>query len=537
MASRATITLILLGKLSQRSLAVPAGDTILGVESLSSISLAEGGQHSIPLSRSSVEQPRTTMIDVETLLLSPLYEPSSTPPGQKTKTSDSFSYSKSQSTGSSAPYTKTVTITEDVPTTITVTASPVTITETLFSSQPVSTSHSPSQTSTAGLGPAKSIWLPTKLSDLSVFHVSTFMGGEENLKFVDGIPEEARNKDEISSDESSLNSLLQLFFPAGSINPNKKPQGGAEFYASPINITSARNVTLQYSVYFPLNFDFVLAGKMPGLYGGHTGCSGGDPATDCFSTRLMWRQDGAGELYLVSFCRVLIKKKKLTATAKYAPKKRQSDELCKANGSVCDEAYGFSIGRGAFSWKAGDWTTIRQTVFLNTPGKQDGIFTLDVDGKRAITRNDILYRDNLREAKKDIGEGKAVKQKTTTKHTKTKQPTVTTTATKKPNSNDDGGLLGLGPLLSGLLGGQQRKVDRALVASSTDEDSSSPPSLTLVPRAPFPPQIQESSSKNLEHEVDFEIESTEGADVTFVGIFFRFVCGISTEVDSPDNDS
>ena len=99
---------------------------------------------------------------------------------------------------------------------------------------------------------------------------------------------------------------LQLFYPAGSINPESEPQGGADFYASPIDISKANNVTLEYSVFFPADFDWVLAGKLPGLYGGHSGCSGGNDARSCFSTRLMWRAKGAGELYLVSKLRVSV---------------------------------------------------------------------------------------------------------------------------------------------------------------------------------------------------------------------------------------
>jgi len=66
-------------------------------------------------------------------------------------------------------------------------------------------------------------------------------------------------------------------------------------------MADAKNVTLTYDVFFPVDFDWVLAGKLPGLYGGREGCSGGDDAQDCFSTRLMWRKDGFGELYLVKF--------------------------------------------------------------------------------------------------------------------------------------------------------------------------------------------------------------------------------------------
>lgn len=62
--------------------------------------------------------------------------------------------------------------------------------------------------------------------------------------------------------------------------------------------------------------------------------------------------------------------------------------------SVCDAAFGLSVGRGAFRFLAGGWTRVRQTVVLNTPGKQDGGFTLDVNGERMIDRNDIFYRSD-----------------------------------------------------------------------------------------------------------------------------------------------
>lgn len=52
-------------------------------------------------------------------------------------------------------------------------------------------------------------------------------------------------------------------------------------------MSNATNVTLEYSVFFPDGFNFVKGGKLPGLFGGHKGCSGGQQSEDCFSTRLM----------------------------------------------------------------------------------------------------------------------------------------------------------------------------------------------------------------------------------------------------------
>jgi hypothetical protein len=149
---------------------------------------------------------------------------------------------------------------------------------------------------------------PKNFSDLDAFQVSRYSGGKKNIKIVTGIPATASATARASSKEAGARSpipwdnagaVMQLHYPAHSIDPAQKPQGGADFYAAPLDISDATNVTLQYSVFFPADFDWVLAGKLPGLYGGHTGCSGGNVARTCFSTRLMWRQEGAGELYLV----------------------------------------------------------------------------------------------------------------------------------------------------------------------------------------------------------------------------------------------
>lgn len=44
-----------------------------------------------------------------------------------------------------------------------------------------------------------------------------------------------------------------------------------------------------------------------------------------------------------------------------------------------------------------------QTVGLNTPGEQDGLFILEVNGVRTIERHDIFYRPNPES--KDDGDG------------------------------------------------------------------------------------------------------------------------------------
>lgn len=67
---------------------------------------------------------------------------------------------------------------------------------------------------------------------------------------------------------------------------------------------------MSYSVFFPTGFNFVKGGKLPGasvagvvqlltltgMYGGTKGCSGGSLAETCWSSRLMFRTGGLGEV-------------------------------------------------------------------------------------------------------------------------------------------------------------------------------------------------------------------------------------------------
>lgn len=143
---------------------------------------------------------------------------------------------------------------------------------------------------------------PKFFSDLSPFNITHFASGRDNLEIVVGVTfDTVAPADDLSSwtPWTNASTMLQLFYPKDSVNPSGRPQGGSEFYAAPLDLRSARNVTFAYSVFFPSDFEWVKGGKLPGLYGGHTRCSGGNAALDCFSTRLMWRAGGAGELYLV----------------------------------------------------------------------------------------------------------------------------------------------------------------------------------------------------------------------------------------------
>lgn len=325
-------------------------------------------------------------------------------------------------TSSASTDTSTSTSTTTVYSTTTLKPIFFTTTQTVFitpTPKPTSSSVSdPQRTTTSPTHDQKATWqTPEHYSDLSSFGITKFATGKNNLQIVSTIPDLAQHR----QNPNGGRSMLQLFYPEHSVNPSARPVGGADFYANPFKrgvIEGANTVSLSYAIFFPEDFDFVKGGKLPGLYGGRTTCSGGADASDCFSTRLMWRSGGAGELYL------------------YAPKDKQTKHLCSTvPRSYCgDQTYGLSIGRGSFTFKRGGWTRVTQSVRLNTPGKNDGGFSLVVDGKEVIRAEDIYYRDAPKEA------GQEPSSTTTTPDA---QPT------QRPSGND-GGLLG--GLLSGLLG-------------------------------------------------------------------------------------
>lgn len=51
------------------------------------------------------------------------------------------------------------------------------------------------------------------------------------------------------------------------------------------------------------------------------------------------------------------------------------------------------LGRGAFKFAPGRWTNVQQTVVLNTPGKPDGTFILEVNGARVLDVQGLYYRE------------------------------------------------------------------------------------------------------------------------------------------------
>ncbi|KAG6826809.1 hypothetical protein H0H92_014343 [Tricholoma furcatifolium] len=183
---------------------------------------------------------------------------------------------------------------------------------------------------------------------------------------------------------------MQAHYPEGSYTFGHEPAGGISFYApgpSDVDLTTAKEATFGYSVYFEEGFEFNLGGKLPGLYGGNSQeeaytCSGGRRDGGCFSARLMWRTDGAGELY--------------TYLPPYTDSEFAANEVqCSVPPfSTCNPTYGASVGRGSFSFKAGGWTTVTERVRLNDVGQANGELELFVNGESVINVSGLILVDS-----------------------------------------------------------------------------------------------------------------------------------------------
>ncbi|KAH6919229.1 hypothetical protein BKA70DRAFT_1089281 [Coprinopsis sp. MPI-PUGE-AT-0042] len=179
---------------------------------------------------------------------------------------------------------------------------------------------------------------------------------------------------------------IKAFFPQGSYTFTHQPQGGFSFYApgpADVDLTTAKEATFGYSVFFPNGFAFNKGGKLPGFFGGNsyeagTGCSGGRRDTACFSVRLMWRTDGAGEFYTY-----------------LPPGFDANNKLCNVPPfSECNPTYGASVGRGSFHFATGAWTAVAERVRLNDPGQSNGEIQLFVNGRSVLEVKGLVLRDS-----------------------------------------------------------------------------------------------------------------------------------------------
>ncbi|KAI8077953.1 uncharacterized protein B0P05DRAFT_579557 [Gilbertella persicaria] len=193
--------------------------------------------------------------------------------------------------------------------------------------------------------------------------------GSEDISFV---------QDPVTGNET----VLQVKYPTGSYAPvgtktSDGVVGGVEFFSVPDDGKTYNTALLSYDLAFDSDFNWVKGGKLPGIFGGPPGegCSGGEKATgsNCFSVRLMWRANGAGEAYA------------------YIP---TSDSLCNSKQVICNTDYGTSFSRGVIQFSTKKWTRMEVYIKLNSGSNSNGILQVWQDGSLMINQQHIQFRSS-----------------------------------------------------------------------------------------------------------------------------------------------
>ena len=323
-------------------------------------------------------------------------------------------------------------------------------------------------------------YMPPTLADLkSSLHLESSLTSKDEFDIVPdplpsgGKPKQKRSLDFMVGAEAAAegdmslaatttgNRVLRSLYPAHSYSQSKDRH--ASFTSTPLSTKAfqgptAHYVRLEYQMLFQPGFKWVKGGKLPGILvgseegcGGNAGCSGGGTAENCFSTRMMWRANGEGELYLYAAKSVYFPSSKSPSCSNNKKRllslsdREQEEELAQRlavqerrridalrmpepddefaeldkranvdaesgsclNGykvqispgakNECNPTYGISIGRGGkFQFKSGKWHNVTQVVRLNSKGKavKDGYLAVYLDGYPVIKSQDLVLLRN-----------------------------------------------------------------------------------------------------------------------------------------------
>ncbi len=156
---------------------------------------------------------------------------------------------------------------------------------------------------------------------------------------------------------------LEVSLPAGGQDGGTvaNPVSGLGFKWTPSFLRTASKACLSYHVWLPQEFEFGRGGALPGLFGGDPKAALDDRGMRAhFMVRPKWLADGRGGLHAVTA---------------WEPRgiAREFD------------GYQFRMPRGA-------WVAVEQEVVLNTPGQQNGVLRIWIDGELRFNESAMAYR-------------------------------------------------------------------------------------------------------------------------------------------------
>jgi hypothetical protein len=149
---------------------------------------------------------------------------------------------------------------------------------------------------------------------------------------------------------------ITVRLPKGSTTPQGSPHGGMSFPWDPRGVQGKTAACLGYSVLLPADFAFGRGGTLPGIRGAEPDAS----ASDTFTARMAWREQGLGGATL-----------RVTSAGETR--------------SVRAEGESFPFPRG-------QWVKLEQEVVLNTPKAADGVLRVWVEGSLALERTGLVFR-------------------------------------------------------------------------------------------------------------------------------------------------
>lgn len=158
--------------------------------------------------------------------------------------------------------------------------------------------------------------------------------------------------------------------------------GGTDLRYAPSGLIPARGVALTYEAFLDPGWCWgttSFGGKLPGLLFGSpsaSGGTGGDWIPNGGSCRPMWGEGGV-------LCAYVYYNKATNTPASRASFAEQAPEfasIAKASGTAGQRLW---ESTNAFSkpMPIGQWFTVTVTVIMNTPGKQDGVLSLSLNGE------------------------------------------------------------------------------------------------------------------------------------------------------------